>query len=101
MENIFEQIIIEYKSVFEREQILVEKVADSNSTSSNPGSSYDFITETSMGRITCWESGEIDLEIIANNDISNYFYSHMKISDPSELEKIIKDMMQRLLRNHI
>lgn len=64
-----------------------------------PSADADFDSTLAIGRISAWESGEIDFEVLRRKDGTDVLFRHEKISrlDEFTLEEAYADFLRRML----
>ena len=65
----------------------------------NPAIFADHFSSTKMGRVTVWNSGSIDIEILDKFSGDTVFYKHLeiKVKDP-HIEFVLKEYFDCLVR---
>ena len=61
-----------------------------------PGMRLDFDTPHLVGRITCWESGECDLEVLAMETERTLYSNHQTLVAPADFDVAFQGFLRIL-----
>lgn len=62
----------------------------------NPGMRLDFDTTQFVGRITCWESGECELEAVKTDTGEVIYSEHQILTMPADFASPFRDFLRVL-----
>ena len=92
MRKEFEAFLLEKESFFEIEEIEREIVAK-NETSF----AIDFMRKERAGRVTLWENGSLDLEIICTESLRQELYQHFSFREIPDFHYLLYPFFSVLL----
>ncbi len=81
MINNFKIWIKENTERLEKKDINIIEVVESTLTINNPSIRVDNTTKSHYGRITLWESGDTDIEILDIDSSDTVCYEHFTVND--------------------
>jgi hypothetical protein len=55
----------------------------------NPAIFADHLSSTRMGRVTVWNSGSIEIEIVEQNTSETVYYKHLEINEQNPCVEVI------------
>jgi hypothetical protein len=61
-----------------------------------PGMRLDFDTHQVVGRITCWDSGECDLEVLAVETTRSLYSKQQTLATPANFDSTFQDFLRIL-----
>src|SRR4051812_29671789 len=97
MEELFYSWFNENKEKLQQMGIETDLISKPTSTSS-PAIFADHLTEIKVGRVTVWNSGSINLEILDQSSGETVYHKHFEISDKTpNIENLLADYFKVLL----
>jgi hypothetical protein len=82
------------QSVWTRQGLHVQ--VTTGGVSINPGMRLDFDTPQCVGRITCWQSGECDLEVLEVDTEKLLYRDHQTLIMPADFDAAFHDFLRVL-----
>lgn len=65
----------------------------------NPATFADHITETKMGRVSIWDSGSLNLEVLDQSTGKTVYFKDIEILDKNpNMEQLLSEYFEALLR---
>lgn len=97
MEQLFYRWFNENKTVLANKGIQTEEIKQSK-RNINPSVVAEHTTDLRIGRVTVWNSGLLDMEILEQSSMETVFYKHLEITDDYlDVEVIIEDYVKELI----
>ena len=92
----FQQFLEDNRELLVRQRIEIAEVYTTPSNASVPGMYADFYTETRIGRITIWSTGDCDLEILDADSACQLFWEHRLVSPSTDFASAFQKFMEKL-----
>lgn len=70
---------------FDKENIIIDYIKKSDKEDITQFAVIDFVANKNMGRITIWEEGYLDLEIIEIETEFQLYYLHIEVKEERDL----------------
>jgi hypothetical protein len=97
VEELFYSWFKEHKEELLNKGIATDLISEPTLTD-NPAIFADHISSTRMGRVTVWNSGLIEMEIVEQNASETVYYQHLEINEQNpRVEVILREYFDRLV----
>jgi hypothetical protein len=95
VEEIFYSWFTEHKEELLNKGIATDSISEPTLTD-NPAIFADHLSSTRMGRVTVWNSGSIEIEIVEQNTSETVYYQHLEINEQNPcIEFILGEYFNR------
>jgi len=77
--------------------ITIDQIIENDEPTDNDGIAVDYLSKICLGRVSVWESGDVDMEILNISSEEVLFYKHydsLKTVDFNKLLQEFFDVMQ-------
>ncbi|MEW9122687.1 MAG: hypothetical protein AB2421_08235 [Thermotaleaceae bacterium] len=97
MEELFYSWFKEHKEDLLKTGIATELISEPTLTD-NPAIFADHFSSTRMGRVTVWNSGSIEIEVVEQDASETVYYKHLEINEENpRVEVILREYFNRLI----
>lgn len=87
----------ENRNKFDKMGITIDQIINNDKTTDNDGIAIDYLSKICLGRVSVWESGDIDMEILNISSEEVLLYKHYNSLKTVDFNKLLQEFFDVML----